>query len=160
MGRSRLQDELRKKKPFEVPEVEAHLSLVRTSDRLQTRFLRLFREQGLTPAQYNILRILRGEGRPMKCMEIAGRTVTEVPGITGLIDRLEKIELVQRERSQEDRREIFVAITPKGLAMLAALDEPVLQLHRALLGHLTRDELDELIRLLEKARAPLEGELS
>ena len=65
------------------------LSLLRTNDQLQIRFARLFREHGLTPSQYNILRILRGEARPLPILEIAGRTVTVVPGITGLIDRLE-----------------------------------------------------------------------
>jgi DNA-binding MarR family transcriptional regulator len=156
MPRGKLQDELKKKRGFEAPEVEAYLNLVRTGDRLQTRFLRLFREYGLTPSQYNVLRILRGEGQPMKCMEIAARTVTEVPAITGLIDRLEKTRLVVRRRSDEDRREINVSITAKGLKLLADLDQPVLDLHGALLGHLSRADLAELSRLLEKARAPLD----
>ena len=51
-----------------------------------------------------------------------------------------------------------MAITPKGLDLLAALDEPVAALHRRLIGHLSPAELRELIRLLEKARQPLDGE--
>jgi MarR family 2-MHQ and catechol resistance regulon transcriptional repressor len=152
----RLQEEIHKKEPFESPEQEAALNLLRTSDRLQIRFARLFREHGLYPAQYNILRILRGEGRPMRCMEIAGRTLTEVPGITGLIDRLEAADppLVRRERDSKDRRVVHVSITEAGLQLLAKLDGPVQDLHRQLLGHLSRAELDELTRLLEKARTP------
>src|SRR6266446_1382125 len=85
-----LQHELKKNRPFESEEEEAALNIVRTSDQFQIRFARLLREYGLTPSQYNILRILRGEGKPMPILEIAGRTVTVVPGITGLVDRLEK----------------------------------------------------------------------
>ena len=78
-----------------------------------------------------------------------------VPGITGLIDRLEGMGLVARERSTEDRRVVFVAITPKGLDLLARLDGPEADLHKRLIGHLTPAELRELSRLLEKARQPL-----
>src|SRR5947208_15317481 len=108
---SRLQAELKKKNPFASLEAEATLNLARTNDRVQIRFERLFREFGLTPSQYNILRILRGEARPMPVLEIAERTVTLVPGITGLIDRLERAEFVCRRRCTEDRRVIYVEIT-------------------------------------------------
>ena len=157
MTTPRLQHELKKKRPFESPEQEAALGVLRTSDQLQIRFARLLREHGLTPSQYNVLRILRGEGRPLPVLEIASRTITVVPGITGLIDRLEQAGLVNRLRCEKDRRVIYVALTDRGATTLAALDEPLAGLHRKLLGHLSRDELKELIRLLEKARAPLAG---
>jgi DNA-binding MarR family transcriptional regulator len=150
-----LQRELKKKRPFDSLEQEALLNLLRTSDRVQLRFTRLFRAHGLFPAQYNILRILRGEGKPLPILEIAGRMLTQVPGITGLIDRLERAGLVVRQRCTEDRRVIFVAITEAALRLLADLDGPVLELHRQLLCHLTPGELKELNRLLEKVRAPL-----
>lgn len=154
MARRRLQDELKKRGPFDSPEQEAMLNLLRTHDRLQICLERLFRTRGLTASQYNVLRILRGEGRPLPILEVAGRTVTVVPGITGLIDRLEKAGLVRRERSAEDRRVVFVDITPEARALLADLDEPLRALHRDLLGHLSEKELRTLIHLLEKARCP------
>jgi DNA-binding MarR family transcriptional regulator len=149
-----LRRELKKRRPFAAPEQEALLNLWRTADRLQLRFARLFRDHGLTPAQYNVLRILRGEGKPLPCLEIGDRLVTEVPGVTGLLDRLERLGLVARRRSDADRRVVLVAITPRGLDLLARLDDPVDRLHRELLGHLAHDELRELNRLLEKARTP------
>jgi DNA-binding MarR family transcriptional regulator len=152
---SRLQQELKKRHPFDSPEQEALLNLLRTTDQMQLRLVRLFRQfNGLTPSQYNILRILRGAGEPLPCLEIADRTITEVPGITGLIDRLEKAGLVRRERSASDRRVIYVAITTQGLQILKDLDQPVLALHKELMGHLTRAELKTLNRLLVKARSP------
>jgi DNA-binding MarR family transcriptional regulator len=152
MAKTKLQHELKKKRPFESLEQEAALGLMRTSDQLQIQFSRLFREHGLTPSQYNILRILRGEGAPLPILEIASRTITVVPGITGLIDRLEQAGLVNRVRCEKDRRVIYVALTEQAAASLAALDEPLLALHRKVLSHLSRAELEELVRLLEKAR--------
>jgi DNA-binding MarR family transcriptional regulator len=156
----KLQDELKKREPFATLEQEAVLNLFRTSDRLHHRFARLFREYGLTPSQYNILRILRGEGKPLPCLEIAQRTITVVPGITGLIDRLENANppLVSRQRSDEDRRIVNVSITQAGLDVLARLDAPLLELHQKAMAHFSTEELGELIRLLEKARQPCEEE--
>lgn len=152
MAKGKLQEELKKRNPFDSIEQEVVLNLARTNDRIQHRFGQLFREHGLTPSQYNILRILRGEGQPLQSLEIARRTVTVVPGITGLIDRLERDGLVTRQRCDRDRRVVHVGVTPAGLKVLADLDGPVQALHRQVIGHLTPQELDELNRLLEKAR--------
>lgn len=151
----RLQQELRKKRPFESPEQEATLNILRTNDQFQNRFGRLFREYDLTASQYNVLRILRGEGKPMPCLEVADRMIQVVPAITGLIDRLEKQGLVGRERSTEDRRIVYIEITKKAVALLKRMDKPLNELHKQLMGHLTRSELKELSRLLEKSRTSL-----
>jgi DNA-binding MarR family transcriptional regulator len=156
MSGGRLQRELKKRRPFDSPEQEAALNIARTADRFGIRFARLFREYGLFPSQYNVLRILRGEGQPLPILEVADRMLAAVPGITGLIDRLEGMGLLARRRCDEDRRVVFVAITDKGLELLARLDEPEVALHKRLLGHLTPAELRELSRLLEKARQSLD----
>jgi DNA-binding MarR family transcriptional regulator len=157
MTSGQLQRELRKKRPFESPEQEAVLNLLRTNDQFQNRFGRLLREYGLTSSQYNVLRILRGEGKPMPCLEVADRMIQVVPAITGLIDRLEKQELVSRKRCTEDRRVVYIEITKKALNLLKKMDEPVMGLHKRLMGHLTRPELKELNRLLEKARLSVQA---
>ena len=155
MATPKLQHELKKKRPFGLPQEEAALNIVRTSDQLQIRFARLLREFGLTsPTQYNILRILRGEGKPLPILEIASRTITVAPGITGLIDRLEQAGFVNRLHCAKDRRVTYVALTDQGTKTLADLDEPLLALHRKLMGHLPQGDLKDLIRLLEKLRAP------
>jgi DNA-binding MarR family transcriptional regulator len=154
MTTPKLQHELKKKRPFESPEQEAALSVLRTSDQLEIRFARLLREHDLTPSQYNVLRILRGEGKPLPILEIASRTITVVPAMTGLIDRLEQGGFVNRVRCDRDRRVIYVALADRGTRTLAELDEPLAELHHKLLGHLSQTELKELIRLLEKVREP------
>ena len=152
MPPTRLQHELKKKKPFASAEQEAILNILRTSDWIDNRLGRLFREYGLTCSQYNVLRILRGEGKPLPSLEIADRMIQVVPAITGLIDRLEQQKLVVRRRSTEDRRVVFVEITGKALEVLKKLDKPLEQLHQSLVGHLSRAELESLSRLLERAR--------
>lgn len=155
MTHRKLQQELRKKQPFASPEQEAILNILRTSDVFHNQFGRLFREYGLTPSQYNVLRILRGEGKPMPSLEIASRMVQVVPAITGLLDRLQAQDLIKRKRCTEDRRVVYIEIMPKALKLLKQIDEPDLSLHRKLIGHLSSDELIELSRLLEKARSSL-----
>src|SRR5438874_2784536 len=118
MKTPKLQHELIKKQPFESREQEAALNVLRTSDQLQIRFARLLRGHGLTPSQYNVLRILRGAGQPLPILEIASRTITVVPGITGLIDRLEQAGFVNRVRCEQDRRVIYVALAKKGTRTL------------------------------------------
>src|SRR5262245_47512228 len=129
-----LRRELKKRGPFDSPAQEAILNVVRTNDRMGREFARLFRGRGLTPSQYNVLRILRGEGKPLPILEVADRMIAAVPGITGLIDRLEGLGLVARVRCERDRRVIYATITEKGLALLAELDEPVAALHERLMA--------------------------
>ena len=148
----RLRKELKKRNPFDSVEQEATLSLVRTADQFENRFGKLFREFGLTGSQYNVLRILRGEGAPLPSLEIASRLLRVAPAITGLINRLETSGLVKRRRCEQDARVVFVEITKRGLAVLAKLDEPLIELHRAVMSPLGKAEQKQLIALLEKCR--------
>ena len=153
MGKSALQAELRKKKPFDSLEQEVGLNLARTEDEMMQEFTKLFGQHGLSSSQYNVLRILRGsggEGTP--CQEIAAQMINHMPDITRLVDRLEEAGLVERQRTRADRRVVLVKITRKGTDVLTELDRPVLALHKKLLGHLSRAELTELNRLLVKVR--------
>ena len=155
MTKKSLQHELGKKRPFESPEKEAMLNIVRTGDQFQNRIGKLFRTFGLTGSQHNVLRILRGEGRPMPCMEIKKRMIQVVPAMTGLLDRLEKDDLVTRTRCEQDGRVVYVDLTPKARATLGQIDAPLTELYRECLGHLSPAELEQLSMLLEKARLSL-----
>ena len=155
MNAGRLQHELKKKRPFASLDQEVLLNILRTNDQLQIRLERLFRQFGLTPSQYNVLRILRGEGQPLPITEIGARTITVVPGMTGVIDRLESAGMVRRDRSAEDRRVIYVEITPKALEVLAKLDKPLMELHIQMVGGLNDTEKRDIVRLMEKLRSSL-----
>jgi len=109
---------------------------------------------GLTPTQYNILRILRGAGEEgLSCKEAAERMVTKDSDVTRLLDRLEQQELIRRARHDQDRRVVLTFITAKGLAVLKQLDDPLRRLHQRQLAHLGNERLAKLSDLLTLARA-------
>lgn len=150
-----LQRELNKKNCFDLPEQEVFLSLLRTTSLLENVAERFFREYGLSIATYNVLRILRAAGNDGKtCSQIGEDMVARVPDVTRLVDRLEEAGFVKRARERDDRRVVRVTLMPQGLEVVDKLDGPVLELHRLQLGHLTKSELSELTRLLERAREP------
>jgi len=160
MSTRTLQHEIGKKKPFEHAEEEAYLNLIRSAASLAVEFERLFRRHDLSEAAYNALRILRGhrgsrtEAHGLPCSQIGEIMVARVPDVTRLADRLEESGLVERVRCEKDRRVVYVRITEKGLKVLAALDKPVIELHKRQMSHLSARELGELSRLLYKARHP------
>lgn len=148
-----LRQELRKQQPFDSPEQEAYLNLVRTCQHLIAIEECFMRQHGLSGPKYNVLRILRGiggEGAP--CSVIRERMIARLPDITRLIDRLEADGLVTRHRVDHDRRLVLVRPTKKALELLAQMDQPLLDVHRQQLGHMSREELATLSRLLERAR--------
>jgi len=148
-----IQAEIKQTKPFSSLEEETLLSVQRTADQLQWRASELLKPYGISPTQYNALRILRGakeQGR--SCSEIAERMINRDPDITRLIDRLERRGLVLRTREEKDRRVVIARITPAGLELLKGLDRPVEEFTRKILGHLGNQKLKTLIKLLEMAR--------
>jgi MarR family transcriptional regulator, organic hydroperoxide resistance regulator len=156
----RLLTELKQTKPFRTREDEAFLNLVRTTELLRREVIELFKPHDLTHAQYNVLRILRGalrESEPQSqartCGDIASRLVTFEPDVTRLLDKLERQELIVRERDAADRRVVRSRITDKGLALLTQLDEPIAEIQRRRLGRLGQERLTTLIDLLEELRS-------
>ncbi len=148
-----LQAELKQKVPFSSREQEAYLSLLRTTDALQSSVEARLKEFGLTGTQYNALRILRGAGAEgLPCSEVGERMITRDPDITRLLDRLQKRGLVERARCKRDRRVVYGKITAAGLKLLRELDEPLEKHSREMLRHVGQAKLKQLIELLEKVR--------
>ncbi len=130
------------------------VALQRLASALGQDVAELLKGSELSAAQYNVLRILRGAGKSgLACGEIAGRMIAKDPDITRLLDRLEKRGLVTRARESDDRRVVTTRITAQGLALLTALDGPVLQLHQRQLAGLGEEKLERLLQLLEEAVA-------
>src|SRR5690348_11446657 len=123
-----LRSEIKQTKPFASLEEEAQLNLERTAAVLGHAFAESLKPYGVTPTQYNVLRILRGAGAEGLCRnEVRDRLISQVPDVTRLLDRLEDSGLIERERSTTDRRQVATRITAAGLELLQALDEPVLE---------------------------------
>lgn len=139
-------------RPIASAEESAFLDLVRTCDLLSRKLAGVLKPAELSTTQYNVLRILRGAKEALPCGEIATRMITRDPDITRLLDRMEKRGLIARSRETKDRRIVLTRITPEGLEVLADLDAPVQNAHRAQLGHLGPRRLRKLAELLRTAR--------
>ena len=150
---SNLRHEIKQSKPFTSVEAETHLNIERTAAVLGHAFAERLKPYGITSTQYNVLRILRGAGAEGLCRnEVRDRLVAQVPDVTRLLDRLEALGYIARERSSEDRRLVSTRITASGLEILEQLEQPVLEMHARLLGHLSKAQLQTLIDLLTLAR--------
>ena len=134
-------------------EEEALLNLMRTSDALQRAFHVAARHWRITSTQYNVLRILRGaQPEGLTCATIGTRMITAEPDITRLLGRLKTLKLIKQRRDRHDRRVVWTQISDAGLELLAAMNPEIEKLPLELLGHMSRTELAEFIRLLELAR--------
>lgn len=129
------------------------MNIERTAAVFRAQVQRLLRPRGLSPAAYNVLRILRGYAPEARtCNQIKADMVTPVPDLTRLADRLAGAGLVRRSASAEDRRAVLLSLTDAGRTLLAELDRPVAALHRDQLAGLRPEEQEHLSRLLTKAR--------
>lgn len=133
---------------------DAYLDLVRLHEKLSGEFAQLFAEHDITPAWFNVLRIVLGgpkEGVP--CQHVFDNLLNRVPDVTRLIDRMDAAGLVTRERAEGDRRVVLIRVTQKGRKVCDGLRQPVLDLHNKQFAHLSRTGLEQLARRLREALA-------
>jgi len=153
---SRLQAEIKQTKPFPRRSGEAVLSVLRTAALLEHQINEVLRPYGITELQYNVLRILRGAGPNGWCgREIAERLVSKVPDVSRLLDRMESMQLLRRERDATDRRHVTARITPKGLRVLDEASPKLDAFERERFGHLDAEQLQHVIDGLADIRSAL-----
>jgi len=130
-------------------EDQLFVAILKAADSLSQEADQLIKAAGLTAAQYNVLRILRGaEPDGLLCRGIGERMISRDPDMTRLLDRMEKHSLITRQRQKEDRRVIKTRITAEGLKLLKKLDQPVHDLHKKQFRHMTGARLKQLAELL------------
>ncbi len=140
-------------RPFLSLEARIFVALLQTADALGQEGEQFLKSAGLTGAQYNVLRILRGaEPEGLPCRGIGDRMISHDPDMTRLLDRMEKRGLITRERQTDDRRVVRTRITPQALSLLKTLDQPVHELHKRQFRHMSAARLKMLIDLLEEVR--------
>lgn len=133
------------------------MALLRTADVVRRYIARVLEPYGITPQQFNVLRILRGahaegtDGTPT--LTIAERMIEEAPGITRLLDRLEAKGMVRRQRCPEDRRQVLCHATPAALDLLGRIDGAMDEADDGALGTLSDEDKAQLIRLLDAVRS-------
>ena len=154
---SAIQRYLKQTRPFRTVEDEVFLGIHIVADLLMEPWAAYLKENAdLTPAQYNVLRILRGAGEAgLWAGEIGERLITRSPDVTRLIDRLEKRKLVRRRQDPVDRRAVRVHITETGRDEVTALDPKARSILQGILERVParriaalRSELDALVEVL------------
>lgn len=149
-----LKAKIKQETDFESPAVEAFLNLIVATDAVRAPFESVCAKHEITQSQYNVLRILRGAGKAghPRC-EIVGRMTERAPDITRLIDRLEKQDLVERDRSDEDRRLSVAKISRTGLELLDRMEPELTDVKRKISEKMSNAEWIALSSLCEKLYA-------
>lgn len=152
---SRLESELKQSRPFARRSEEALVSIMRTAAILDHVWQDALKGFGVTPTQYNVLRILRGAGKDGLCgREVGERLVSKVPDVSRLLDRMEDLGLMTRERDPSDRRHVTARISPKGLKILIEVEPTLRGLEERFTGAVPGQALGELIETLAAIRTP------
>ena len=105
----------------------------------------------LTPAQYVAMRALEGHPDGLKMSELAKQAQQVSATMTGVVDRLEKQNLVSRVRCGEDRRRVFVTLTESGITLLAQIKASKLSKFEELMLQLSPNEQEMVFRVMDKA---------
>src|SRR6202048_2680348 len=132
-------------------EDRAFIALQKAADKLALQAEQLLKSNGLTGAQYNVLRILRGaEPDGLPCSSIGERMISHDPDMTRLLDRMEKRHLITRQRQSDDRRVVKTRITGGGLELVKKLDSPIRELHKRQFAHMGAARVRNLADLLDE----------
>jgi DNA-binding MarR family transcriptional regulator len=134
---------------FESNKVKALINIIYTANWIASHQNEFFKVYGISPQQYNILRILNGAKEPLKVQTIKDRMIERSPNTTRLMDKLCAKAYIKRYPSQNDRRVVKIAITPEGKAFLEAIPN---NMNNVLLKNLTDKEAELLSSLLDKMR--------
>lgn len=137
---------------FNSEQQKAMLNVLFTANWLRTMQVALFKPYGISPQQYNILRILRGAKDRMPMQQVKGRMIDRAPNATRLTDKLIAKGLVLRERCDEDRRVIYVRISGKGLELLSAIDSDMGANEASRLDRLSDADAQMVNRILDHWR--------
>lgn len=145
-------EEAIKQKEFKDPYNKAVVNLLFTHGHIVAKQSALFKPFGLSPEQYNVLRILRGQnGNPITVSSIQDRMLNKMSNASRLVEKLKLKGLVVREECPTDRRQVDIIITGKGLEVLEALENAIYALNRELI-QLNNEEIELLNDLLDKLR--------
>jgi len=150
-----LSREVKLKKDIQSPRHEALLNIARTAGFLEKKSQTFFGQFDMTEAQYNVLIVLKLEGRSLTQVEIGERLISSRANITALIDRLEAKGYVERKDAARDRRFYEIHMTKAGRQILDKVEKVYLEQVEALMAALSLTECQTISRALEKLRDSL-----
>ena len=128
------------------------LNLMYTAGWLNIRQIQFFKQYDLSPQQYNILRILRGQHpKPASVNLLIERMLDKMSNASRLVDKLDAKGLVERKQCAVDKRQVDVLITKKGMKLLEQIDKEIPTLDNMVDG-LTKQDAKTMNELLDKMR--------
>ncbi|MDZ4751973.1 MAG: MarR family transcriptional regulator [Flavobacteriales bacterium] len=123
----KLEAELKQTKPFKSEQQKLTLNILFTSSWLNSTFSENLKPCGITHHQFNVLRILKGRyPNSYRNTEITERMIDRASNATRIVDKLQEKKLVTRTENEEDRRQVDIRITEKGLKLLDEIDKKLL----------------------------------
>ena len=134
---------------FKNSKIKALINIKYTANWINSHENEFFKPYGISPQQFNILRILRGAAEAIKVQTIKDRMIERAPNATRLMDKLCDKDLIERIRCEDDRRVVYISITESGLNLLTEIDKNI---KLDFLENLTEEEAITLSNLLDKIR--------
>lgn len=148
----KIEEEIKQQKKFTDVYEQAVVNIFFTSGWLYNLNAGRLKQYGVTPEQFNVLRILRGAyPKPIMLSEISCRMLDRSSNATRLVEKLRQKNLVKREICPGNRRQVDIMITEAGLAVLTAIDNGCQEWMRSIKS-LSTTEASELNRILDKMR--------
>jgi DNA-binding MarR family transcriptional regulator len=130
---------------------KAIINLIYTHNWMNEKFKTVLDRFELTQQQYNILRILRGAGKPISTLQIRERMLDKMSDTSRIVDRLVIKGLVKKTTCEQDKRLVDVVITAEGLELLKKMDLLDTEMDNIIKG-LNENEAEKLNELLDKMR--------
>jgi DNA-binding MarR family transcriptional regulator len=141
-----------KQEKFESEHHKAAVNILFTAGWLHNVNSTRLKQYDITPEQFNVLRILRGSHpKAMMLAEIACRMIDKSSNATRLVEKLRMKGFVKREICENNRRQVDIMITEKGLTLLSKIDKGSEE-WMAILKNISKSEAQELNRILDKLR--------
>lgn len=145
-------EEAIQQKEFKDPFNKLVVNLLYTHSYLVTAQSKMFKPNDLSPEQYNVLRILRGQkGKPITVSSIQDRMLNKMSNASRLVEKLKNKGLVERNECPADRRQVDILITQKGMELLCTVEKSVEDFNQEIV-HLSEEEAIVLNGLLDKLR--------
>ena len=129
--------------------IKATLNILYTANWINSHQNAFFKTYGISPQQFNVLRILKGANKPLKVQTIKERMIDRSPNATRLMDKLCDKTLIKRTHCPDDRRVVHIEISKAGLSLLNEISK---HLKDDLLENLSEVEATQLSNLLDKIR--------
>jgi len=129
--------------------IKALINIKYTANWINSQENDFFKQYGISPQQFNILRILRGANEPIKVQVIKDRMIERAPNATRLMDKLCDKQFIERIRCDHDRRVVYISISKQGLELLQTIDANI---KLDFIENLSEEEAEQLNYLLDKLR--------